>query len=112
VVRARPDLKQLHLLRVGPAPFIGSVNASICRSSEQGSVLSPMLGNIYLHLRARPVVRDGREATPVYASGDREREDRLIVNGEIAVVNAEIGIVNGEIGERERSKRIEFETVT
>jgi hypothetical protein len=34
------------------------------------------------------------------------------VNGEIAVVNAEIGIVNGEIGERERSKRIEFETVT
>jgi hypothetical protein len=36
----------------------------------------------------------------------------VIVNGEIAVVNAEIGIVNGEIGERERSKRIEFETVT
>lgn len=34
----------------------------------------------------------------MYASRDREREDRRIVNGEIAVVNAEIGNVNGEIG--------------
>ena len=31
---------------------------------------------------------------PVYASRDRERRDRRIVNGEIAVVNAEIGNVN------------------
>jgi uncharacterized protein YfaP (DUF2135 family) len=54
----------------------------------------------------------GAIAGRLYASGGRERQDRVIVNGEIAVVNAEIGIVNGEIGERERSKRIEFETVT
>jgi hypothetical protein len=39
----------------------------------------------------------------VYTSGDRERQDRGIMNGEIAVVNAKIGIVNGEIAERECS---------
>ena len=41
----------------------------------------------------------------VYASGDRERRDRRIVNGEIAVVNAEIGNVNAEIAVGERRDR-------
>jgi hypothetical protein len=41
-------------------------------------------------------------ATFVYASGDRERRNRRIVSGEIAIVHAEIGMTNGEIGERER----------
>ena len=34
----------------------------------------------------------------LYASGDRARRDRRIVNGEITIMNAEIGIVNAEIG--------------
>ena len=41
----------------------------------------------------------------LYASGDRERRDRRIVNGEIAVVNAEIGNVNAEIAVGERRDR-------
>ena len=38
----------------------------------------------------------------LYASRHRERRDRRIVNGEIAVVNAEIGMMNAELGVRER----------
>jgi hypothetical protein len=38
----------------------------------------------------------------VYASGDRARRDRRIVNGEITIMNAEIGIMNGELAEPER----------
>jgi hypothetical protein len=38
----------------------------------------------------------------MHASRPRERRDRRIVKGEIAVMNTEIGMMNAEIGARER----------
>jgi len=38
----------------------------------------------------------------MHASPHRERRDRRVVNGEIAVMHTEIGMVNTEIGARER----------
>jgi hypothetical protein len=53
--------------------------------------------------QASPILEGGDPY--VYASRDRERQDRRMVNGEIAVVNAEIGIVNAKIAVCERRDR-------
>ena len=59
----------------------------------------------YLRIAETMIARAGRALSALYASGDRERRDRRIVNGEIAVVNAEIGNVNAEIAVGERRDR-------
>jgi hypothetical protein len=55
--------------------------------------------------QAHDLAQELSASMSLYASRDRERRDRRIVNGEIAVVNAEIGNVNAEIAVRERRDR-------